>query len=59
MNMKTAKIGDVINCMGMSVIIAHIFYQEYDEYWDIEFLDTNNNYRHWKQFWDGGELIES
>ena len=57
--MKTAKIGDVINCMGMSVTITHIFYQEHYEYWDIEFLDSNNNYRHWKQCYDGGELIES
>ena len=52
-----AKIGDVVNCMGLSVTIGHIFYQDFDEHWDIEFLDTNGCYRHWKQLWDGGELI--
>lgn len=57
MEKMIAKIGDVVNCMGLSVTIAHIFYQEFDEHWDIEFLDTNGCYRHWKQLWDGGELI--
>lgn len=57
MEKMIAKIGDVVNCMGLSVTIAHIFYQEFDRHWDIEFLDTNGCYRHWKQLWDGGELI--
>lgn len=31
---------------------------EKDFGWQIEFLDKNNNYGHWKQWADGGELLE-
>ena len=30
---------------------------EYVVFYDIEFKDTNNNYRHWKSYFDGGKLI--
>ena len=58
--MTRAYIGDKINCSGITVTIAEILYQ--DTYadegeLDIEFKDTHGNYRHWKQYFDGGKLI--
>lgn len=62
--MKTAKIGDKIHAMGITVTISEILYQEYwfdhwtgKESWDIELKDENGYYRHWKSELDGGELI--
>jgi len=55
-----AKIGDIVKAKGISVEIAEINYQEWykEEGWNIEFMDTNDNYRSWKQQFDGGELIK-
>lgn len=54
-----SKPGDKIRCQGFTVTIKEIHYQYYDDgFWDIEFTDTNGNYRHWKQYFDGGELIQ-
>jgi hypothetical protein len=57
---KEAKVGDQIRAKGLLVTIGRIFYQEWYERsgWDIEFIDTDDNYRHWKQQFDGGELIQ-
>ena len=62
--MKTAKIGDKIHAMGITVTISAILFQEYwfdhwegKEYWDIELKDEHGNYRHWRNYLDGGELI--
>ena len=52
-----ARKGDKIRCMGITVTIDKILYQDYWRDWDIEFIDTNGNYRHWKQGFDGGEFI--
>ena len=59
--MKAAKIGDKVTAHGQTYEIAKIFYQEYWEshdLWNIEFLDPNGGYHHWKQSYDGGYLIE-
>lgn len=54
--MKARK-GDKIKCMGITVTIDRILYQDYWRDWDIEFIDTAGNYRHWKQGFDGGEFL--
>ena len=54
---KQARRGDMVACMGIVVTIENILYQEFFEDWDIEFIDTDGNYRHWKQYFDGGRLI--
>lgn len=58
--------GDMIHACGISVTIEQVLFQDYyvDEnpgqvgsnrsYIDIEFLDTNNQYRHYKSHLDGG-----
>lgn len=58
MERKIAEVGDVVACKGIRAEIAKIFYQECYEGWDIEFIDTKGVYRHWKQYFDGGELIK-
>lgn len=63
---REAKVGDRIRCMNIECTIGKIFYNDryvskkdgvYEVFYDIEFLDTNNNYRHWKSYFDGGKLI--
>ena len=49
--------GDKIRCMGITVTIGKILYQDFWDDWDIEFIDTTGHYRHWKQYFDGGHLI--
>lgn len=51
--------GDTIVCQGIKATIKEIAFQEY---WDgygfiTEFIDTNGNYRSWKQGIDGGKVI--
>ena len=54
-----SKPGDVIVCQGITVTIEEIYCQYYDDgFWDIEFMDTDGVYRHWKQRFDGGALIQ-
>ena len=56
-----AKMCDAIEVHGRRYTIARILSQSYwesrDE-WDIEFIDTNDDYHHWKQGFDGGFLIK-
>ena len=52
-----AERGDRIRCKGIVVTIDRILYQDHWRDWDIEFIDTRDNYRHSKQGFDGGELI--
>ena len=62
---RPARPGDIVVCKGIHAEIAKIAYQEYllsdrndGTYdWSIEFMDTKGNYRSWKQYWDGGEII--
>jgi len=59
MDKKIAKRGDKICCNGITVEIDIIFSQDYYPHdgWDVEFDDTTGEYRRWKQYQDGGELI--
>jgi len=52
------KPGDIITCKGIRAIIKEITFQEYweGEGYYIEFMDTNGNYRNWKQWTDGGNV---
>ena len=54
-----AKVGDKVSAMGITAEIGKIIYQFYfNGAWDIEFVDSYGNYRHWKQEFDGGKLIQ-
>lgn len=49
--------GATIECMGIEVTIEKVFYAYKErEGWDIEFVDSDGHYRHWKQWDDGGRL---
>lgn len=63
---RMARVGDKISAKGITCTIGEIFFNdryvekkdgEYVVFYDIEFKDTNNNYRHWKSYFDGGKLI--
>lgn len=51
--------GDTIVCKGIRATIKEIKYQDYfhNDGFTIEFIDTNGNYRSWKQHIDGGKVI--
>ena len=60
--------GDVIKAHGITAVIDRILYQEHHEgfvsrhyttpeEWCVEFFDTNGNYRHYRSWLDGGEVI--
>ena len=51
--------GDTIVCKGIKATIKEIKYQDYfhDDGFTTEFIDTNENYRSWKQYIDGGKVI--
>lgn len=63
-NTKKAQKGDIITCKGIKSVIENIHYQDFYKSdrndgscdWDIEFTDTDGNYRHWKQYFDGGMI---
>ena len=49
--------GAVITALGETVTIERVIYQFKErDGWDIEFVDTKGNYRHWKQWDDGGTI---
>ena len=59
-----ARPGDVIKALGITAVIDRILYQEHheateyhEEEWCVEFFDTNGNYRHYRSWLDGGEVI--
>lgn len=60
--MYTPKAGDmIVNCPvvhGRTVTIGKVLHAEHWERdgWDIELIDSEGNYRHWKQWDDGGEF---
>lgn len=64
MILKVTK-GMKIEAFGERVTIGDIIYQfcdtaenSYRKPWaDIEFRDSNGNYRHWQSWSDGGKLI--
>ena len=51
--------GDTIVCKGIRSTIKEIKYQDYwyNNGFITEFIDTNGNYRSWKQCIDGGRVI--
>jgi hypothetical protein len=54
--MKNVK-GATIHCMGLSVVVDKVLYAHHENIgWDVEFIDTAGQYRHWKQWDDGGNI---
>ena len=58
-DLSVLELGDTIICKGIKATIKEINFQEW---WDgygfiTEFIDTNGNYRSWKQGVDGGRVI--
>lgn len=61
---RAAMPGDIVTCQGIKAKIAAIHYQDFSPSdrndgtcdWDIEFMDTEGNYRHWKSYFDGGSI---
>lgn len=56
--------GDVIKAHSITAVIDRILYQEHheatkyhEEEWCVEFIDTCGNYRHYRSWLDGGEVI--
>lgn len=62
---KQVEVGDKISALGVIVTIKEILYQDWysrndfntGEYWDVEFIDSLGNYRHWVSQYDGGKVI--
>ncbi|MDO5303945.1 MAG: hypothetical protein Q4E87_00040 [bacterium] len=54
----------MVRCAGREYVIGKILYQFYsergvdDDGWMIEFIDTRGGYHYWKQYLDGGELLQ-
>ena len=55
--MRDSVKGATIICGGIVAVVDKVFYAYKErEGWDIEFIDTNGNYRHWKQWDDLGVI---
>ena len=61
---KAVEKGDKIIVPGYCVTIEKILMQEYfpaykntPEYWNVEFLDPDGHYHHWKSEFDGGRIL--
>lgn len=53
------SIGDMICALGYCFVVGKIMYQDYFEgNWDVEFLDDNGGYHHWKSEFDGGYIVK-
>ena len=59
-NMLRLEPGDIIVCDGIISTIKEIAFQEWyeDTGFITEFTDTNGTYRSWKQYIDGGNVIQ-
>lgn len=60
MNKEKVK-GAIISALGITCVVDKVIYAHEEKVgtdagWDIEFIDTNGQYRHWKQWYDGGEI---
>lgn len=54
------QVGDKITALGYTYEVGSVLYQDYDSYegcYDVEFLDVNGDYHHWKSQFDGGHII--
>lgn len=58
----------VVPKFGIKAVIEKVYYAfrcvewhnergEFIKHYDVEFIDTNGNYRHWKSYFDGGHII--
>ena len=57
MKNELLKAGDVIIVRGLACQIKKVLSQDfYKGAWDIEFVDDNGWYRHWKSDFDGGKV---
>ena len=58
-DLSVLELGDTIICKGIKATIKEINFQEwwYGYGFITEFIDTNGNYRSWKQGVDGGKVI--
>ena len=60
-----AEPGDKVKALGITITIQRVVSQEHyprlgnedDWGWNIEFIGSDGQYRHWKQWEDGGKLI--
>ena len=55
------SIGDMICALGYCFVVGEIIYQDYNYFdgnWDVEFLDDNGGYHHWKSEFDGGYIVK-
>lgn len=52
--------GDQITALGITATVWRILYQDHclDSY-DVEFIDDQGHYRHWKECYDGGTVTRS
>lgn len=60
--MDTSKIypGDKITALGLTFTVRSILYQDcLAGFYDVEFIDDQDQYHHWKQAEDGGSVIRS
>ena len=62
---KKIEVGDTIVAKRIRAKIAELLYFDryveekngtYGIFYDVEFIDTNGNYRHWKSYFDGGHV---
>ena len=52
--------GDQITALGMTFTVWSILYQDhYDDAYDVEFIDDQDRYHHWKECEDGGTVTRS
>lgn len=52
--------GDQISAMGHTFSVWSILYQDHiDGMYDVEFIDDQDRYHHWKECFDGGQVIRS
>jgi len=61
-NMNRLYPGDKIRAYGVTAeVFMVLFWDRYADPGeaDAEIIDTAGNYRHWKQFYDGGDIIRS
>ena len=53
------NVGDLVCALGYCFAVDKIIYQDYyDGNWDVEFLDDNGGYHHWKSEFDGGYIVK-
>ncbi len=63
---KELEAGDKISAYGLTFEIKQVLSQQYfdrgdapdSEYWDVEFLDNNGGYHHYKSSQDRGMIID-